>query len=55
MTFIFQQLGDEETLEQAVAVVIELISLSRKDKFIEIRNYVLSNVESLQSNVLLVL
>lgn len=39
-------------MQEAVSVVVELITLSRKDKYIEIRNYVLGNIESLQSHVL---
>ena len=39
-------------MQEAVNVVIELISLSKKDKYVEIRNFVLGNIESLQTHVL---
>lgn len=42
-------------MQEAVNVVIELISLSKKDRYSEIRNFVFSNIESLQSHVLQVL
>jgi len=34
-------------MQEAVSVVIELITLSKKDKYIEIRNFVFGNIESL--------
>jgi hypothetical protein len=57
MQLIFASLSQEEddTLQEAVNVVIELISLSRRDEFVSIRNYVLGNIDSLQSQVVLVL
>lgn len=50
LALVFQQLSsaeDDDNLQIAVNVVVELISLSRKDKFIEIKTYVLTNVDSL--------
>jgi hypothetical protein len=46
---VFSQLAnsDEESMREAVNVVVELITLSRKDKYIEIKNFVLSNIDIL--------
>jgi hypothetical protein len=34
-------------MREAVNVVVELITLSRKDKYVEIKNFVLSNIDIL--------
>lgn len=46
---MFSQLAnsDEEIMREAVNVVVELITLSRKDKYVEIKNFVLSNIDIL--------
>ena len=46
---MFSQLAnsDEESMREAVNVVVELITLSRKDKYIEIKNFVLNNIDIL--------
>jgi hypothetical protein len=46
---VFSQLAnsDEESMIEAVNVVVELITLSRKDKYVEIKNFVLINIDVL--------
>jgi hypothetical protein len=49
LQLVFSQLAnsDEESMIEAVNVVVELITLSRKDKYVEIKNFVLINIDVL--------
>lgn len=58
LALVFQQLAtsdDDDNLQTAVNVVVELITLSRKSSFVEIKAYVLTNLDSLQAQVVKVL
>ena len=58
MALVFQSLGqsdDHDSLQEASNCVIELIQLSKREKYPAIKAYVLSNIESLQSHVMTVL